>query len=359
MFNHQADTAFILGAGFSAESKLPVTGEFARALFDGAFGQELDEVITQALKEFLAECFRWKENDPIPSFEDMFTMIDISAGSGHNLGRAFAPKRLRAIRRMLINRLFAILDLRYEPSINIRKILDKFVRKPNKSHFVVLNWDVVLENHLYDYLPEASVDYCVDISPWDGTDYPQGAQKVGIAKIHGSSSWVYCDNCRSLFFGQHGKLALMIRAGLLKADFRLFNESFTNTKFDGALGISPATRSCRNCQTLVGPHIATFSFRKSFRTQAFTSSWLAAEQILTQAKKWIFLGYSLPDADFEFKNLLKTCQLKRNDKTKYPKKITVVTLTSPDVESRFRAFFGSDVDTVIQDGIAGYAATLP
>jgi len=272
MFNHNADTAFILGAGFSAESKLPVASRFARALFDPAFGEELDAVITDALKEFLSECFCWKENDPIPSFEDMFTMIDISAGSGHNLGRAFAPKRLRAIRRMLINRLLAILDLRYEPSANIRKILDKFVGNPNKSHFVVLNWDIVLENHLHDYLPGTSIDYCVDISPWDGPDYLQEGQKVGIAKIHGSSNWVYCDNCRSLFFGHHGKLALMIRAGLLKADFRLFNEGFTNTKFDAALGVSPQTKSCRKCQTAVGPHIATFSFRKSFRTQAFTSS---------------------------------------------------------------------------------------
>ena len=74
---------------------------------------------------------------------------------------------------MLINRLLAILDLRYEPSANIRKILDKFVGNPNKSHFVVLNWDIVLENHLHDYLPGTSIDYCVDISPWDGPDYLQ------------------------------------------------------------------------------------------------------------------------------------------------------------------------------------------
>ncbi len=91
---------------------------------------------------------------------------------------------------MLINRLFAILDLRFEPSTNIRQILDKSVGNPNKSHFVVLNWDVVLENHLNDYLPDAGIDYCVDILPWDGVDYPQESRQVGIAKIHGSSNWV-------------------------------------------------------------------------------------------------------------------------------------------------------------------------
>src|SRR5439155_2383875 len=126
---------------------------------DAAFGSEVDELITNAIKEFLTHCFRWNEANPIPTFEDMFTMIDISAGSGHSLGRSFTPKRLRAIRRMLIYRLFAILDQRFEHSDNIRKILDRFVGKPNSTHFVVLNWDIVLENHVYDFIPDAWVAY--------------------------------------------------------------------------------------------------------------------------------------------------------------------------------------------------------
>jgi hypothetical protein len=354
----KVETVFVLGAGFSKEAKLPTTDEFANALFDPGFATELDEVITDAVKEFLIHCFRWEVGTPLPSFEEMFTMIDISTGTGHNLGRSFAPKRLRAIRRMLIYRLFSILDRRFERSDNIQKILDCFVKKPNTSHFVVLNWDIVLESHLYGLMGDARVDYSVDIIPWDAVYLPADPRIVGVAKVHGSSNWVYCDNCRSLFFGQHGKLALAIRAGLIKADFRSFNEGFANARFDHAIGLEPAGRNCRNCQTAVGPHIATFSFRKAFRTHAFASSWLAAEQMLTQAKQWLFLGYSLPDADFEFKNLLKTCQLKWKDRAKYPKEITVVTLDSPSVEKRFRAFFGSDIQSVVQDGIAGYAARL-
>ena len=66
----------------------------------------------------------------------------------------------------------------------------------------------------------------------------------------------------------------------------------------------------------------------------------------------------MPDADFEFKNLLKTCQLKWRDKTTYPKEITVVTLHDGPAVTRYRAFFGSDVSTVVAGGIAAYAATL-
>lgn len=358
MFNHDADTVFILGAGFSKESGLPVTREFADSLLDPAFAEPLDSVITAALEEFLKNCFCWNNSDALPTFEDMFTMIDLSAGSGHSIGRSFTPKRLRAIRRMLIYRLFAILDRSFHHSENIETILQHFVRKPNTAHFVVLNWDIVLEKYIDGCFFDAAVDYCVDIAGWHGVYIPPDARTVGVAKIHGSANWVYCDNCRSLFFDRDGKLALHIRAGIQKADFRLFDEGFTNNRFDAAVGLVPSARNCRRCQTAVGSHIATFSMRKSFRTHAFTSSWLAAEQILTKAKNWIFLGYSLPDADFEFKNLLKTCQLKWSDNEKYPKEITVVTRPNNGVQARFRAFFGADIHRVFEGGIEEYAASL-
>ncbi len=43
----------------------------------------------------------------------------------------------------------------------------------------------------------------------------------------------------------------------------------------------------------------------------FQKSWFAAEELLRDARKWVFIGYSLPAADYEFKFLLKRCQLSR------------------------------------------------
>jgi hypothetical protein len=358
MFNHTADTAVILGAGFSKESGLPIARDLSAMIFDHRFRGVLEDVVTRAIQEFLVNCFRWRAGDPLPTFEDIFTMIDLAAGTGHSLGCAFTPKKLRAVRRMLVLRLFGILDLHFAPSPNIVKILRTLISRRNTTHFVVLNWDIVLEGYLWRCVPLASVDYCVDISSWFPYDRPRKGN-VGIAKIHGSANWVYCDNCHSLFYDPHSKLALHIRAGITKADFRLFDPGITDRIFDRELGASRNGRSCRKCRcAAVGSHIATFSFRKSFRTQGFTSSWLAAEQILTQAKRWIFLGYSLPDADFEFKHLLKTCQLKRIGRDRYPKEITSVILCNPDIEVRYRAFFGSDVVDVITGGIAAYADSL-
>lgn len=358
MFRYPVDTAIVLGAGFSRESGLPLTRDLSRSIFDAAFTGKFERAITNAIQEFLEDCFRWRSGDCLPTFEDIFTTIDLAANSGHSLGKSFTPKKLRAIRRMLIHRLFGILNRRSYRSANIEKIVRTYVSsRRNSTHFIVLNWDIVLERYLVNCFPNAMVDYCADISPFSG-GYNGGNPKIGVAKIHGSANWVYCDNCRSLFYDLSGKLALSIRAGSNKSDFRLFDESFTDKVFDSAVGIPIRDRNCRRCHTAIGSHIATFSFRKSFRTHGFTSAWLAAEQILTDAKNWIFLGYSLPDADFEFKHLLKTCALKASDRTKYPKEITAVILSDSTIEARYRAFFGSDLSPVVTGGIAGFAATL-
>ena len=43
----------------------------------------------------------------------------------------------------------------------------------------------------------------------------------------------------------------------------------------------------------------------------FEKSWSSAERLLRNAEKWVFIGYSLPAADYEFKHLLKRVQLFR------------------------------------------------
>jgi len=354
MFSHTADTAIILGAGFSKSAGLPLASEMSQHMFDSSFSGVLDMAISSNIRTFLATTFGWEPRDPIPTFEDIFTMIDLAAASGHNLGRKSKPNILRALRRMLIFRIFSILDQRYADSPDIAQLLNNVITTPNTSHFIALNWDIVLENHLYHYIKNVRIDYCTDAKHWDGdVNPPTPAVEVAVVKIHGSANWVYCDNCRTLFYGRPGKLSLKICAGIEKHDFRLFDPSFTDKKFDKAVGISPRQRQCRVCQCAVGPHIATFSFKKSFRTHAFASSWLAAEQILTQAKKWLFIGYSLPAADYEFKHLLKSCELKERPTRCYPKDIEVV-VNDRVSANNFSAFFGKRRVTVHDAGLADY-----
>ncbi len=350
-------TAIVLGAGFSVNAGLPTQAEFSSQLLGTNFVSAIDQRITKAIREYLAQCFHWKEGDALPSLEDMFTMIDLSAGSGHNFGLTFTPKKLRALRRMLIFRTFQILDARFHVSSDIKKFLHKVgvCDSPSPVGFIVLNWDIVLERHLEELAPSRPVSYCVSSYIWRSSAlFDDEASAIKIAKVHGSSNWVYCDNCRAVFFDRYKKLSLNIQAGLIRSDFRLFEADFRGAEFNRALGIAPGERDCPICSSAVGPHIATFSFKKSFRTHAFSNAWLAAEQMLSSAKDWIFVGYSLPEADYEFKHLLKSCQLKLDQRGHEKKKIEVIVKGAGPAADRYKALFGARSVTITAGGLSAY-----
>lgn len=343
----------ILGAGFSRCAGLPTQKEFPDYLIsDMLSSTPLHEAITRSIRQFLGEVFCWREGTLMPSLEDYFTCIDLSANSGHHLGIQYTPKRLRAIRRMTIHRIFQILDSNYQRSDTIDCFLSGMLQGDSPS-FVVTNWDIVLERGLQYQGTSNRINYGFECIDWTtGQNKNLNIGDIIISKLHGSSNWVYCENCQKIYYNLDEKLALHKMIGLIKADFRLFSEKFTDRSFDEALGVDPKARKCLQCNNMLSTHIATFSFRKSYRTFAYPAIWHNAYAALSKSNKWIFVGYSLPDADFEFKHLLKTAELAlRHRQKKIPLEIIVILKSDQSAESRFRAFFGDRIQKVVQEGL--------
>ena len=339
--------AVILGAGFSSCADLPLQKAFSRDLLTNDQDNSLDRIINRAIEDFLEFTFGWKTDDPIPPLEDIFTMIDLSAGTGHALGPRNPPKRLRALRRLLIYRVFSILDRRFTYSQPIDRLLHGLFEIDPHTSFIVLNWDIVLERHLQHVRPQHCVAYGVNELPWDG--HVEDRQLITkLIKVHGSANWVYCDSCRQIYFDRYSKLSMHIHAGLSRDDLKLFDPQRRNmpNQLHGAL--------CPQCHSPVGPHIATFSYRKSFRTAAFTASWADAEQALSEADRWLFVGYSLPPADYEFTHLLKTAELKSARSNERPIQMHVVVQQDDNAEARFRQIFGTAIRMVEQGGLEQY-----
>jgi hypothetical protein len=96
---------------------------------------------------------------------------------------------------------------------------------------------------------------------------------------------------------------------------------------------------CCGAQGL-GTRLATFSYRKALECPMFHKSWLSAEHLLRNASTWIFIGYSLPGADYEFKYLLKRTQLARNEALR----LIVITGGEPEKAKEtyrnYQRFFG-------------------
>jgi len=347
--------AFILGAGFSKCADLPVQKEFSTLLTSDEFSNPIDLLITNAIKDFLKDVFGWEEKRDIPTLEDIFTFIDLSAGSGHHLGIKYKPNRLRALRRMLIYRTFQIIDHRFKHSADIDKLLRHY--KEDDCSFVVMNWDIVLEKHIQTIDYGRKINYITPSYDWNNHESGNSNDGIKICKMHGSSNWAYCENCKTLFYLLDEKLSLHKKVGLVKSDFRLFDETFTDKHFDASIGISPNEKQCRICNNSVASHIATFSYRKSFRTAAYPAIWFEAENILANATKWIFIGYSLPEADFELKHLIKSAELRLKHK-KINREIDAVIYQDDITKKKFQNFFGAEKVNIFDNGLSDYVSSL-
>ena len=89
-------TALIVGAGFSSIAGLPLQSEFTKQLLKaGTFKHGKSRYLMPTLGEFALETFGFRPNHDLasyPELEDIFTTLDLSANTGHHLGRKYAPK---------------------------------------------------------------------------------------------------------------------------------------------------------------------------------------------------------------------------------------------------------------------------
>lgn len=402
--NRKIRTVFVVGAGFSKYVGLPLTSQFTEALLEARqFRTGPSRILVEFLAEFISEAFghdRSANAKYWPDLEDLFTCVDLSANSGHYLGPTFSPAHLRTVRRILLARIIRMLDHRYRMRHKNKlsggeKSLDHLFRTfdPRQVGFISMNWDTVIERKLSTISVFPAIDYCCDAmaalvpalpvrdelesehsflrrfpkyqvitAAALPTNRRMSENAVPIAKIHGSANWLYCDCCRELFWFQpdaSDRLSnqlitdddLRRMTGFLKPRFRRQVES------NDFMGFRTKLRCLCSEKVELGTRIATFSYRKALEFGMFQKSWFAAEELLRTAESWVFIGYSLPPADFEFKYLLKRVQLSRTQK---PKLVVISGGGKSEVErtySNYQRFFGRTVNsnTFFSKGLDGNA----
>ncbi|MCX8131729.1 MAG: hypothetical protein N3I35_16745 [Clostridia bacterium] len=348
------NTTVILGAGFSKNSGVPVQSEIPGLLISYGKGNGFENDVNMLLKKFMEEIYGYKGDGHFPNLDDIFTCIDISTNSGHHLGISYSPLTLRGIRRFLVYRVFSILENCFTPQKYIGSMIELLNKKSVKTRYIVLNWDNVLEKYLLMNNGKTGIDYCNGGINWEEGSYSPPEEAVKIMKLHGSCNWLYCDNCRTLYYDLLNKVGLIERAGFQKTDFSLL--SYVHNAYSKENAIK--SRLCRLCNDPVSSHIATFSYRKSFRANSFPDIWNEAESSLCQSDRWIFIGYSLPDADYEFKHLLKIAELKLKHMRKEGLEIDVVLLNSDKTIDKYKSFFGNKLHYICNGGIDEYSDYL-
>jgi hypothetical protein len=148
--------------------------------------------------------------------------------------------------------------------------------------------------------------------------------------MHGSVNWLYCDCCHRLYWFPADR-SLEVAQQILRAEeWEQIDPEYFRTEW-----------TCVHCKGVpLGTRLATFTYLKALDFSMFQKSWFRADSLLRKARRWIFIGYSLPAADYEFKYLLKRVQLSRRRK---PQVIVITKNSTPDSDrtyTNYQRFFG-------------------
>lgn len=206
----------VLGAGFSFNAGLPLASDFTRALLsvrnlnlDGPSAKQV-----KFLRSFVDRVFGEGESRSAkewPELEDIFTLVDLSANTGHHLGPDYSASDLRVVRGAILVRMIRMLSQTYKqrqrgPDAAWGKLEQLFEKFDTSTTAVLsMNWDTVFEQGLARAQDIRNVDYGCNASSlrFNAGKLERRAptgEAVHILKPHGSVNWLYCDACRETFW---------------------------------------------------------------------------------------------------------------------------------------------------------------
>ena len=316
---------YILGAGFSCEGKIPLQTHILKRINDydidilegdrhDVFVRISDELLPakKKLDDFLDNVF---EANKTPSLEDVFTLLDQTI-SKRAFCHGYSWKDLDGIRDA-INRL--ILIIFHDSLERLKSTGDNFYNAlttyfleqrvkagvdSDPFSIVSMNWDSLLEDSLYWGIGQVKgygkidVDFgCYtnildDASPHTPSTLQQakGIYNIRILKLHGSTNWMICPNCGKLYTG-------------LGSEIDVWSLYVLN-------------RTCKHCSRLdsikkqgrapnLVPFFITPTFVKELDDTHVQTIWHNAYSEIAEASKIVFIGYSLPEADYHLRTLIR------------------------------------------------------
>lgn len=355
-------TVYILGAGFSMDAGAPSQEGLVKKMFDIHKKDKyiLGEDNMNKFQKFLSEILLLpKKNQINVPLEDVFTPIDrclLDNISFRNLN-VDEVKEIRGLVYYLIGKTLkhilegpekAYVDNFAQHLItecSLRK--NKEYKKLDKISVISTNWDILLDTSLQriiNHHHHAVVDYCCYISSYRENDdsvkpgleiLGEGGFNVKLLKLHGSLNWLQCPRCQRVYVDMDNKIAI------------------DNYKFP---------INCRHCDKnfkeqnghKLSSNIIMPTFLKNLSNPQYKLIWQNAGIELSEATKIVFIGYSLPQADFEMRQLLS--RMVRSDAI-----IEVVDYAKSESEqkyidtiNRFKMFFGSRKLTPFHIGAKEY-----
>ena len=315
-------TVYFLGAGFSADAGGPIQNQIIQFILDDKFIEKFQsnpEVI-KARKSFIKFIEKTLSIDKKLwdniALEDIFTPIDRALSTGKSF-KNFGTNELIKLREefhLLMGSAikFGVDNENNKDYINeFAKYINTIAQKRlenglDEISVITTNWDILLDNSLEDLTRRYSiinedklavVDYCCYISSLEKNDeyikpgllaLGKGGYNIKYLKLHGSMNWLHCPNCQRMYvkFGEKTILQNKQHCRHCMENYK-FSENESSIELRGNLLLPTFIKDLSNIQIQL--------------------IWQNAGIELSEASKVVFIGYSLPQADFEIRQLLSRC----------------------------------------------------
>ena len=315
-------TVYFLGAGFSADAGGPIQNQIIQFILDDKFIEKFQsnpEVI-KARKSFIKFIEKTLSIDKKLwdniALEDIFTPIDRALSTGKSF-KNFGTNELIKLREefhLLMGSAikFGVDNENNKDYINeFAKYINTIAQKRLENGWdeisvITTNWDILLDNSLEDLTRRYSiinedklavVDYCCYISSLEKNDeyikpgllaLGKGGYNIKYLKLHGSMNWLHCPNCQRMYvkFGEKTILQNKQHCRHCMVNYK-FSENESSIELRGNLLLPTFIKDLSNIQIQL--------------------IWQNAGIELSEASKVVFIGYSLPQADFEIRQLLSRC----------------------------------------------------
>lgn len=291
--------AFIMGAGASAEDKIPQQNQWLEHILSGKFGGAKGDnrKYADSVKELLQKICNKQMPSKDISIESIFNLLETSLETSENIGQ-LSTEALRNYRDNLIMAIFLITrkggndrgsydSTKYPTSPYNRlgkKIYDYYKGKDSiPLTFITFNYDIMLDRMLLSKYKEdikdtIDTDYGFEMGSYDlykinqthEFAFKQPRQRnIELLHPHGSLNWLLCPTCGKVF-----------------------------TKREKHVAITDIGLKCFICGNgQLSPYLIHPSFDRYYNKPFISTIWSKIEKALYEANKWCIIGYSMPDAD--------------------------------------------------------------
>jgi len=308
-YKPERDVLFVLGAGASHPDGVPLQKHILPSILSGERKEISDSEIGKEFSRFFYSNFKAR-GESYPELEAVFGFLDYFIQQNESLNQDYPVSKIMRIREYLIKLIHYIIDFQVEERSIYYRLFWEAVNNQNRNvSFITLNYDTLFEQ-AFEFLFKQSnyIDYCINfmnyeksekfkpfnywVNPREPVLTRETEEPVSykIIKVHGSLNWKYCNCCNQTLLTPWDQTIDLNQGKFLGYTYPDKQVYEYKCPLDGT-----------EFQTLIMPP----SFVKPLYQLVISQLLNEASKEIRIAKKIVFVGYSLSNADIHIKAIFK------------------------------------------------------